>query len=100
MHDFAGGVPGGLMTIPGVPYFYPLALAGMAVALLMPGPARRVHWAWVPVMLAVWWAATFVGVTNARYRFVYEPFCWIYLCLLLDEAADWAFRKGRRRTRD
>jgi hypothetical protein len=52
--------------------------------MLAPHPSRRMHIAWVPVILAVWYAATFVGVTNARYRFVYDPFCFLYLCLLLD----------------
>ena len=84
VHDYLGGVPGGTLAYPGLPWFYPLALLGMLAAMLAPGPARRVHLAWVPVMLGVWALATLVGVTNARYRFAYEPFCWIYLCLLLD----------------
>ena len=84
VHDFAGGVPGGLQMVPGVARFYPLALLGMLTAMVWPDPGRKVHLAWVPVMLAVWLAAMFVGVTNARYRFVYEPFCFIYVCLLTD----------------
>lgn len=84
VHDFAGGVPGGLDVMPGLPWFYPVALLGMLVAMMWPDPARRVHLAWVPVMLGVWYAATFVGVTNARYRFAYEPFCFVYICLLGD----------------
>jgi len=92
VHDFAGGVPGGLQVTPGLPLFYPLALLGMLLAMLLPDPARRVHLAWVPVMLGVWYAATFVGVTNARYRFAYEPFCFVYICLL----ADCILRKARK----
>jgi hypothetical protein len=84
VHDFAGGVPGGLGVMPGVPWFYPLALLGMLAGMIWPGPARRVHLAWAPVMTGVWYAATFVGVTNARYRFAYEPFCFVYVCLLGD----------------
>ena len=84
VHDFAGGIPGGLAIMPGLPLFYPIAFLGMLAAAIFPGSCRRVHWSWVPVMLGVWYAATFVGVTNARYRFAYEPFCFIYLCLLLD----------------
>ena len=93
VHDFAGGVPGGLDMMPGLPWFYPVALLGMVAAMTFPGPARRVHLAWAPVMLGVWYAATFVGVTNARYRFAYEPFCFVYLCLLGECAA----RMWRRR---
>ena len=84
VHDFAGGIRGGLAVMPGMPWFYPLALLGMLAAMLCPHPSRRVHLAWVPVLLAVWYAATFVGVTNARYRFAYEPFCFVYVCLLVD----------------
>jgi len=84
VHDFAGGVPGGLKVMPGLPWFYPIALLGMLAAMIASHPARRLHLAWVPVMLLIWYAATFVGVTNARYRFAYEPFCFIYLCLLAD----------------
>ena len=89
VHDFAGGIPGGLQVMPGLPWFYPVALLGMLVAMIRPDPARRVHLAWVPVMMAVWYAATFVGVTNARYRFAYEPFCFVYLCLLIDCVTAW-----------
>jgi len=56
----------------------------MLTAMIWPDPARRVHLAWAPVMMGVWYAATFVGVTNARYRFAYEPFCFVYVCLLCD----------------
>jgi hypothetical protein len=84
VHDFAGGVPGGLQVMPGVPWIYPAALLGMLAAMIWPDPARRVHLAWAPVMMGVWYAATFVGVTNARYRFAYEPFCFVYVCLLGD----------------
>jgi hypothetical protein len=84
VHDFAGGVPGGLQMMPGLPWFYPVALLGMLVAMIWRGRAQRVHIAWVPVMTGVWYAATFIGVTNARYRFAYEPFCFVYVCLLAD----------------
>ncbi len=84
VHDFAGGISGGLEMMPGMPWFYVIALAGMLVAMIWPGPTRRVHLVWAPVMLGVWYAATFVGVTNARYRFGYEPFCFVYVCLLAD----------------
>jgi hypothetical protein len=92
VHDFAGGVPGGLQVMPGLPWFYPVALLGMLAAMVWPDPARRVHLAWAPVMMGVWYAATFVGVTNARYRFAYEPFCFVYVCLL----GDYALRMWRR----
>ncbi len=95
VHDFAGGVPGGLDVMPGLPWFYVLALVGMLAAMIRPHPMRRVHLAWAPVMLGVWYAATFVGVTNARYRFAYEPFCFIYLLLLVDLVAGfWRIKRA------
>jgi hypothetical protein len=87
VHDFAGGVPGGLQVMPGIPWFYLLAIAAMLAAIALPHPFRRFHIAWVPIMLAVWYAATLVGVTNARYRFAYEPFCLLYILLLADSMA-------------
>jgi hypothetical protein len=84
VHDFAGGVQGGLEVFPGLPWFYPLALLGMLVAMIWSDRVRRVHLAWAPVMVGVWYAATLVGVTNARYRFAYETFCFVYVCLLAD----------------
>jgi hypothetical protein len=84
VHDFAGGVPGGLAMMPGFPWYYAVEIVAMLCALVWPHPLRRFHIAWVPVMLGVWYAATFVGVTNARYRFAYEPFLFIYICLLVD----------------
>jgi len=84
VHDFAGGVPGGLRVMPGFPFYYAFALLGMLTAMLRPRWTRRIHIAWAPVMLLVWYAATLVGVTNARYRFAYEPYLFIYLCLLAD----------------
>ena len=84
VHDFAGGVPGGLQVMPGIPLLYPVALLAMLLAMALPSPSRRFHLAWVPIMLAVWYLATLVGVTNARYRFAYEPFCLLYILLLAD----------------
>jgi len=84
VHDFSGGVPGGLRVMPGFPWYYLVALLGMVAAMVRPGWTRRVHIAWAPVMLLVWYAATFVGVTNPRYRFAYEPYLFIYVCLLAD----------------
>jgi hypothetical protein len=84
VHDFAGGVPGGLRVMPGFPWYYAIALLGMLAAILRPAWTRRVHIAWAPVMLLVWYAATLVGVTNARYRFAYEPYLFVYVCLLVD----------------
>jgi len=88
VHDFFGGVPGGLNTIPGVPFFYPLALLGMLVAILRWRNLGCFHLMWIGCMLFIWYAAMMVGVTNARFRFAYEPFCMLYFLMLFDVLMD------------
>jgi len=65
-------------VIPGIPAYFLAAFAGMLAAMLIPHPLRLVQTAWIPAMLFTWYAATMVGVTNPRFRFAYEPFCYIY----------------------
>ncbi|MEI8234612.1 MAG: hypothetical protein WCH57_07985 [Verrucomicrobiota bacterium] len=88
VHDFFGGVPGGLNTVPGVPYFYPLVLLGMAAAISHRRGCAWFHLMWIGCMLFIWYAAMMVGVTNARFRFAYEPFCFLYFLLLFDVLLD------------
>jgi hypothetical protein len=77
-HDFISVIPDPENVIPGVPIYFILAWAGMLAAMLIPGPLRLVQTAWILAMLLTWYAATMVGVTNARFRFAYDPVCYIY----------------------
>jgi hypothetical protein len=77
-HDFISMIPDPDKVIPGIPAYFLLAWAGMLAAMLMPGPLRMVRVAWIAAMLFTWYAATMVGVTNARFRFAYDPFCYMY----------------------
>jgi len=100
VHDYVDGIPGGLEMNPGMPFFYILAFAGMVATMLRSGQLRESQIAWVLATLFVWWCATLVGVTNARFRFVYEPFCILYLFILLDCLCDWGGRLfGSRSTK-
>ena len=92
VHDYVAGIPGGLNMNPGVPLFYILALAGMILAMLRPGQLGKAQIGWVLATLFVWWSATLVGVTNARFRFVYEPLCILYIFILFDCLLDWTGR--------
>ena len=74
-------------TIPALPYFFRYALLGMALALVRPGRWRLFHLAWVTSLAAVWFGVMLTGVVNPRYRLLFEPFCLVYLFLLLDAAA-------------
>jgi len=78
VHDFISMIPTPEKVIPGVPGYFLAAFAGMLAAMLMPGPCRWVQVAFIPAMLFTWYAATMVGVTNPRFRFAYEPFCYAY----------------------
>jgi hypothetical protein len=71
----------GPASVPRLPIFFMLALAGMAVFLATPGPFRRFHIAWLLSLSGLWFAVELTGVVNARYRFLFEPFCLIYAIL-------------------
>jgi hypothetical protein len=102
-HDFISELP--VTIIPGVPLYFLLAWAGMLAAMLLPGPQRAAQTAWIAAILFTWYVATMVGVTNARFRFAYDPVCYIYAVA----AVAWAIwgicrlagrgRKGKRELR-
>jgi hypothetical protein len=77
-HDFISMIPEPEKVIPGIPAYFLVAWAGMLAAMLIPGPLRLVQTAWILAMLFTWYTATMVGVTNARFRFAYDPVC--YAC--------------------
>jgi hypothetical protein len=77
-HDFISMIPDPETVIPGIPVYFLLAWAGMVAAICIPGPLRPLQAAWILSMLLTWYAATMVGVTNARFRFAYEPVCYMY----------------------
>lgn len=70
--------------ITGLPWFYVFALAGMGLAIVAPGRLRIFHFSWVASLFAIWFMVMLTGVVNARYRFVFEPFCALYALLFLD----------------
>lgn len=99
VHDFFGGVGHWLYTFPGLPYFYILGFLGMFAAMLRPPQLRAVHFALVATVLGGLYVCSMVGVTNGRFRFVYEPFFLIYLFFLFDCVADfWKALRDRRET--
>jgi len=77
----------GEKSVPGMPAFYLLAGAGMLASLCRPGPLWRLHAAWVATLGFVFIAVMLTGVINPRYRFVFEPFCLLYIIALADLAA-------------
>jgi len=77
----------GTRTVPGLPAFFILSAAGMLASICRPGPLRRLHIAWVLTLGFVFMVVMLTGVMNSRYRFVFEPFCLLYIFTLMDIAA-------------
>jgi hypothetical protein len=71
-------------VIPGWPALWLAAAAGMLVALIPRDRSWRFHLPWVAALAGVWFAVMLTGVVNARYRFVFEPFCIFYAFYLVD----------------
>ena len=99
VHDLYGGVPNPLTTYPGLPIYFILSFLGMLAASLRPQRLGMIHAAWVITMLGGLYVVSMVAVTNARFRFVYEPFALMYFFLLFDCVADWcvSWKASRRR---
>ncbi|MEA3186449.1 MAG: hypothetical protein QOD99_279 [Chthoniobacter sp.] len=77
-----------------LPLFFWIALVGGIVGTVR--PLWRVHVAWLLGLLGVWFLVLLTGVVNPRYRFAFEPFCLIYIFLLVDSIwlfAEATFRK-------
>jgi len=70
--------------MPRWPPFFLVAAVGMLIALIPRDGLWRFHLPWVATFLGVWFVVVLTGVVNARYRFVFEPFCFLYAFLLLD----------------
>ncbi len=83
----------GARTVPGIPAFFILALAGMIASICRPGPLRIFHFAWVVTLAGVFMVVMLTGVMNPRYRFIFEPFCLLYIIVLLDLIAGLFIRR-------
>jgi len=94
VHDFYGGVPDWSHKVPGVPIFYIIGFVGMILSFVRPGDLRGFHFAWVATVLGGLYVCSLVGVTNGRFRFVYEPFFLLYFFLFFDVVA--GFVKDRQ----
>jgi hypothetical protein len=100
-HDFISDIPNPEQVIPGVPFYFLAAFAGMLAAMFIPGRLRLVQTVWLLAMLLTWYAATMVGVTNARFRFAYEAVCYMYgVAAIVWAIGGVALLAGRSRKRE
>ncbi len=72
------------LKLDGLPYLFLLALAGMFAAGLTPGPARPFHLSWSAMLLGLWLVIMVTANERARFRFVFEPFVFLYVLALVD----------------
>ena len=98
VHDFYGGVPNWIHKVPGVPFYYIIGFLGMLLSFVRSGSLRGFHFAWVATVLGGIYVCSMVGVTNGRFRFVYEPFILLYFFFFFDAVS--GFIRDRRQHRD
>jgi hypothetical protein len=68
----------------GVPLYFIVAVAGVIVAMLLPGPLRRFHIAWGLALFGYFFVIMLTANVRPRFRFVFEPFWFLYIAMLAD----------------
>lgn len=68
----------------GVPYYFVAAAIGLLIAMLRPWPLRPFHIAWGLTMLGFFFVIMLTANVRPRFRFVFEPFWFIYIALIVD----------------
>jgi len=71
---------------PGVPLYFLGATAGVLLAMLVPGPIRRFHIAWGLALFGYFFVIMLTANVRPRFRFVFEPFWFLYIAMLGDFA--------------
>jgi hypothetical protein len=69
---------------PGVPWYFLLAGAGLVAVALRPGKLQPFHIAWGLTLLGFFFTIMITANVRPRFRFVFEPFWFIYIALLLE----------------
>lgn len=84
-------------VLPGLTWLQLLGMLGAGAALIRPGPARKFHWAFVPMVTGVEFIVSLTAAVIPRHRFVLEPFWLLYgfLCLeTIVSAVVWVWRRS------
>ena len=84
------------MVTPGVPWYFPVAAIGLVVVMLRRGPVQPFHVAWGLALLAFFYTIMLTANVRPRFRFVFEPFWFLYIGLLFDTLLFWLQALGTR----
>jgi hypothetical protein len=71
----------------GVPFYFVIAALGLLVVMFRRGTLQPFHIAWGLTLLAFFYTLMLTANVRPRFRFVFEPFWFLYVALLLDCAA-------------
>ena len=84
------------IVYPGVPFYFLVAAAGLIAVALRRGTLQPFHVAWCLTMLAFFYTIMLTANVRPRFRFVFEPFWFLYIALLAESL--WlCIRRGSRR---
>ncbi len=68
----------------GVPFYFIFGALGLLAVMLRRGVLQPFHIAWGLTLLAFFYTIMLTGNVRARFRFVFEPFWFLHIALLLD----------------
>ncbi len=72
---------------PGIPWYFPLGALGMIAVALRRGSLQPFQASWALAMLGFFFVIMLTANVRPRFRFVFEPFWFIYIGLLLESVS-------------
>ncbi len=72
------------ITYYGIPAYFILAAMGLILVMHRPGALRPFHIAWGLTLLGFFFTIMLTANVRPRFRFVFEPFWFLYVALLVD----------------
>lgn len=69
---------------PGVPLYFAAAALGLLAAMLRPGTLQPFHLAWGLALAGFFFVIILTANVRPRFRFVFEPFWFLYLAMLVE----------------
>lgn len=76
--------PGALRTVPGLPLYFVLAALGLLALCGQRGGLQPFHLAWGVGLIGFFFVVVLTANVRPRFRFVFEPFWFLYLALLAE----------------